>query len=312
MPTAPTSGASISFPSAPTGALPWWSPDGSQVALTTDDAIVAVSLADGSSRTVATGKSITYLAWSQNGQQIAYVSEQDGSKLYVVDSNGGRPVVVADPATNAEVAWSPDGKQILFASNRKRQEEVWWASPDGSDRGRLAALSREWVPPAGPTVEGVIGACKRGPEDESEAISCLSPDGSSEAIIYVNSQLLTIKDAATGATRRIDFSGASHWYTPPVWSNDGTKIALYGGYEGKGHLLVIDVATGEISVADLGSMLPDPTIAWAPDDSNIYFTKGTICGEGCAPGFLYRVRPDGTGEERVVDMRIGRVYGFKP
>jgi Tol biopolymer transport system component len=229
-----------------------------------------------------------------------------------VDSNGGRPVVVADPATNSEVSWSPDGKQILFASNRKRQDGVWWASPDGSKRGRLAALSEEFVPPAEPMVEGVVGGCKRGPEDESEAISCLSRDGSSEAIIYANSQLLTIKDVATGATRGIDFNGASHWYAPPVWSNDGTKIALYGSHEGKGNLLVVDVATDEISVADVGSMFPDPTIAWAPDDSSIYFTKGTICGEGCAPGFLYRVRPDGTGEERVVDMRVALVYGFMP
>jgi hypothetical protein len=52
--------------------------------------------------------------------------------------------------------------------------------------------------------------------------------------------------------------------------------------------------------------------AWSPHDSYIYYVKGTICMEGCASGFLYRVHPEGTGEERVVDMRIGLVYGSKP
>jgi len=298
------------FPVNSNWSLPWWSPDGSQVALTTDDAIVAVSLADGSSRTVATGKSITYLAWSQNGQQIAYVSEQDGSKLYVVDSNGGRPVVVADPATNAEVAWSPDGKQILFASNRKRQEGVWWASPDGSDRGRLEALSNEFVPPVEPTVEGVIiGGCNKGPEE----FSCLSPDGKSEAIAQTNSNVLTIKDLASGATRDITAESVEFWNTSPVWSNDGAKIALSAAGS-PSPLYIVDVATGAARpiASGVGSGGLDSTIAWSPDDSYIYYVKGTVCMEGCAPGFLYRIRPDGTGEERVVDMRIGRVCGFKP
>jgi TolB protein len=298
------------FPVDSIWSLPWWSPDGSRVALTTGDEIVVVSLADGSSRTVATGKNITYLAWSPSGDKIAYVSEHDGSKLYVADSNGGRPVDVADPASNTEVSWSPDGKQILFASNRKRQEGVWWASPDGSERGRLDALSETWVPPAEPAVEAVVGGCKKGSLDNS----CLSPDGKSEAVVYPNAAAFTIRDLASGGTRDITIDGADVWNTPPVWSSYGTKIALYAGAFGKGGLYVVDLATGnaQLVATGVGSIGFDSTIAWAPDDSYVYYTKGMICGEGCAPGFLYRVRPDGTGEERVVDMRVSLAYGFKP
>jgi Tol biopolymer transport system component len=293
---------------------PWvdarWSPDSSRIAVMTPSQIAVVSPVDGSSHAVASGKNINYFAWSPDSDRIAYVSESDGCKLYVVGSEGGEPKVVADPVANTDVAWSPDGKQVLFASNRARQDGVWWASPDGSTRGRLEALSEEFVPPVEPTVEGVVGGCTRGSQD----VSCLSPDGSSEAVIYPNAKVLTIRDVASGATRGIDIDAASPWYVPPVWSIDGTKIALYAGGDGKRALYVVDIATEEVTLVavDAGSIGLDPSIAWSPDGSYVYFTKGMICGEGCAPGFLYRVHPDGTVEERVVDMRIGLIYGFKP
>jgi len=286
-----------------------WSPDGSQIAVMTSTQIAIVSPPDGSSRVVASGKGISYFAWSPNSDEIAYVSDSDGSKLYVVGSNSGAPKVIADPAANTYVAWSPDGKQVLFASNRARQDGVWWASPDGSDRGRLAALSNEFLPPVEPTVEGVIGGCNKGPEE----LSCLSPDGKSQAIAQTNSNVLTIKDLASGATRDITAESVEFWNTSPVWSNDGAKIALSAAGS-PSPLYIVDVATGAARpiASGVGSGGLDSTIAWSPDDSYIYYVKGTVCMEGCAPGFLYRIRPDGTGEERVVDMRIGLVYGFKP
>jgi Tol biopolymer transport system component len=284
-----------------------WSPDGSQIAVMTSTQIAVVSPVDGTSHVVASGKDIFSFAWSPKGGEIAYDSEDGGYKVYMVGSEGGEPRVVADPATGP--VWSPDGKQILFASNRARQEGVWWASPDGSKRGRLAALSAEFVPPAEPTVEGVIGGCTKGPDE----FSCLSPDGRSEAIALTNGNVLQIKDLATGVTRSIMTTEVNFWNTSPVWSNDGTKIALSAPGP-PSPLYVVDAATGAAKAiaAGLGSGGFDPTIAWSPDDSYVYYVKGTVCREGCAPGFLYRVHPDGTREERVVDMRIGLVYGFKP
>ena len=290
-----------------------WSPDGSQIAVKTPGEIIVVSMADGNSRTVANGNKISDFAWSPNSDRIAYVSEDDGLKLYVVDSDGGEPKVIADPVANTDIAWSPDGKQILFASNRQRREGVWWASPDGSERGRLDELSKTWVPQLSvvPTLEPVVGGCRKG----SERNSCLSPDGKSEAVVLSDSTVLTIRDLTSGATRDIEIDGAQVWNAPPVWSNDGTRIAVRAGDSDDDRLYVIDVATGEAEpvAADVrvggGS---ESTVAWSPDDSYVYFLKGTFCPVGCGPGILYRVRPDGTGEERVIDMAVSLIYGFKP
>ncbi len=286
-----------------------WSPDGNQIAVMTATQITVVSLPDGSSRILATAKDVSSFAWSPDSKKIAYVAGDGATfQLYVAGSDGGEPKLLAARA-GSNVSWSPDGKQILFASNIARQEGVWWASQDGSARGRLAALSAEFVPPTEPTVEGMIGGCKKGPDE----FSCLSPDGKSEAVALTNSNVLRIKDLAGGATRDITTAEVSFWNPSPVWSNDGTKIALSAPGP-PSPLYVVDVATGAARpiASGVGSGGLDSTIAWSPDDSYIYYVKGTVCREGCAPGFLYRVHSDGTGEERVVDMRIGLVYGFKP
>jgi Tol biopolymer transport system component len=286
-----------------------WSPDGSEIAMRTSSGIIAVSLADGSSRTLASGERIGGISWSPDGEEFAYVSGADDGGLYIVESDGSKTKVV-DDAEMGGFIWSPDGKQILFGSDRGREGGVWWASPDGTQRGRLEQLSKESTPPAEPTVEGTIGGCKKAPD----TLSCLSPDGRSEATIPVKSKVLTISDLATGATRQIQVNGADVWHAAPVWSNDGARIALYAGDTQEAKLYVVDVATGEAHAvaADAGANDGSSTIAWSPDDSYVYYAKGTLCVEGCHPGLLYRVHPDGTGDELVADMIVDSIYGFKP
>ena len=289
------------------------SPDGSEIAVRKDDEIHVVSLADGSSRIVASARNVEGFFWSPNGDKIAYTSRVPmtfESTLSVVDADGGEPKDLAYPVDNTGIAWSSDGKQIIFASSQKRREGVWWISPGGSKRGRLDELSKQNVPPAEPTVEGVIGGCRR----MLEEFSCLSPDGKSEALVLPDSKVLTIKDLASGAMRDIEIEGADVWKAPPTWSNDGTRVAVYAGDPRQGKLYIVDVTTGEAGsvAADAGLVSLDSTIVWSPDDSYVYYVKGTVCMEGCAPGFLYRIKTDGTGEERVVDIRVDSVYGFKP
>jgi Tol biopolymer transport system component len=289
------------------------SPDGSGIAVRKGGEIDIVSLADGSSRIVASAKNIRGFAWSPNSARIAYVAEDNALKLYVVDSDGGEPKLIADQVADEGIAWSPDGRQMLFASDRQRPEGVWWMSPDGSERGRLDELSKTWVPERSvvPTVEPVAGGCRKG----SERDSCLSPDGKSEAVVSSDSTVLTIKDLTSGATRDIETEGAQAWDAPPVWSNNGTRIAIRAGDPDDGRLYVVDVATGEAQPLATDVRVGGAsqwTIAWSPNDSYVYFIKGAYCPVGCGPGFLYRVRPDGTGEERVVDMAVRLIYGFKP
>jgi len=282
-----------------------WSPDGSQLALAPEKEIVIVSLTDGSSRTIATGENMSSLAWSPDGKQVAYVSNDRGYKLYVVDSEGGDPKVVADPVLDRDITWSPISSQILFASDREHPPGFYWAALDSSDVGRLDW--DRWPPPATPAIVEPVGGCPR----EEESHGCLSPDGNSAARVDPNTKVLIVRDVATNASDNIKLDQTNSWSGPPIWSPDGTRLAMYGVANGKSSLYVLDIATGKLTLiaTDAGGFR---SIAWAPDDSYVYYTKGTRCRYGCVPGFLYRVHSDGTGEEQFLDMRVDTIYGFVP
>ncbi len=281
-------------------------PDGSKAIATKGDEIDIVSLADASSRTVAsTTNFVEDPSWSPDSDKIAYTSRVPmtfESTLCVVDTGDGESRDLAFPVDNTGITWSPDSEQTVFASSTKRRAGVWWISPDGSERGRLDKLSTQNTPPNQPTVTGVTGSCINGPDQ----FSCLSPDGNSEAFMS-GSNTLTVKDLASGASSTIDIEGSQQWDASPVWSNDGTKIAVQGGDSGKWRLYIVDVPTATAwSVAeDARAGESYPPVAWSPDDSWVYYVK-------TSNGFVYRVRTDGTGQQQLTDMRVDRLYGFVP
>jgi Tol biopolymer transport system component len=227
---------------------------------------MAVS-ADGTERRTIVRAS--YFAWSPDGSRMAYLSRESSPQLYVVDVEGGAPVNVSGGAVSpSPVRWSPDGRQLLFASGRKRQNGVYWISPDGPVLERIEELSGGNIEPEGPGPAAIPG-CRQG-ETESDQ-GCLSPDG---------------RLAASYAQREDGF-----WLT------------------------VRDVSSGTVDlVVNVGRSMcrTGNSLSWSPDGAYIYYIKGAIKGEGCAPGFLYRVRPDGTGEEQLADLRVGALYGFAP
>ncbi len=55
-----------------------------------------------------------------------------------MNANGsGQRSLTRNPATDADPAWSPDGRKIAFVSNRGGTYEVYVMNPDGSGQQRL-------------------------------------------------------------------------------------------------------------------------------------------------------------------------------
>ena len=104
----------------------------------------------------------------------------------------------------------------------------------------------------------------------------------------------------------------------PAWSPDGGSIAFRGGDDDGCWLYTIAPDGSDLKrVVSLRSPTTcsceaDISVLWSPDGQYLYYTKGAISGEGCAPGFPYRIEADGTDERQLADLRSGGLYGFAP
>jgi tricorn protease len=74
--------------------------------------------------------------FSPDGRQVAFAGEYEGNTdVYVMPVDGGSPTrLTFHPGPDAPLAWTPDGRWVLFRSNRAHAHgrwELWRVSPSG-------------------------------------------------------------------------------------------------------------------------------------------------------------------------------------
>ena len=85
-----------------------------------------------------------YPAISPDGTQIAFTYKGD---VYTVPVNGGRATqITTNPAHDTRPVWSPDGKQIAFASDRMGGMDIYIVDKDGGTPTRLTTHSGNETP----------------------------------------------------------------------------------------------------------------------------------------------------------------------
>ncbi len=127
--------------------FPAWSPDGKGLSFLMLDMaavpawrIMLMDMESRQSHEIGSDRILsTRLAWSPDGQKIAFVSDRSGQpELWIMnrDGNEARPVT-QDKANKEHPDWSPDGKKIAFASNRAGNWDLWVVHPDGTGLRQL-------------------------------------------------------------------------------------------------------------------------------------------------------------------------------
>ena len=290
---------------------PIWSEDGSHLVFARPPSGVFVVQADGtdmwslppnSPMGIPTSPGNFSPALSPDGSLVAYamVSERSENSAIVTSGLDGSELrkLTSDSATDAHPAWSPDGTQIAFYSNREtrsavtfhlyimdsdgsderslvpwssiapRQPPVW--SPDGS-RIAFVSFQRE-LQETGSIERHIVYTVRPDGSDLTElgdiesggSSLAWSPDGSRIAFVREEPRELYTMDPDGGNERPLSLEIVQGWSVQLAWSPDGSEILV-------GRVVVRVDGSGSRVLAEPDSKWGWGARAWSPDGSRIAF-----------------------------------------
>jgi Tol biopolymer transport system component len=279
-----------------------WSPDAGSILAFREgnkaDELMLISTADGS---VRVRRSIVIpLAWlrasfSPDGRFVAFSSVGEGSRrqgaVRLMTADGRNEVVVAGhPAEDRLLGWTPDGRSLVFLSDRSGTWDIWTVHiTGGKQQGEPELLKKDFG-------------------YDSEILG-FAPDGSCyyKTVTPLGGLYNGAIDLETGKVLVAPAPVATRYTGPPVqltWSPDGRNLAYisrWGFGPGKDILTIRSSATGEERLlSGLGFV---NQISWAPDSHSVIAlgsggivridTETSGITRLAEPGLFPRLCPDG-------------------
>ncbi len=237
----------------PDGA-PTWSRQGDRIAFQSDRDIYVMN-ADGGAQTRLNVVALCCMAWSPDGQAIAFTTYNPwdfipSPHVTVVRVASGRAGRIARTLTNSMgPVWSPDGRKVAFSSWQNGNSELYIA-PVGSG-GTLLRLTnnaaRDSDPQWAPNGQKIAFVSER---DGNTEIYVMNADGSAEINLTNN--------AASDDN--------------PQWSPDGQKIAFVSDRDGNRGIYVMNLdGSAQTYLTNAAGNDDDPQ--WSPDGQTIAFVS---------------------------------------
>jgi TolB protein len=199
------------------------------------------------------------------------------------DGTNVRRITNNQTGHNAEAAWSPDGKQIAFRSNRDAGDwEIYAINVDGTNERRLTYSAGADIDPAwSPDGTKIAFPSFRGSSaGDNIEIFTMNADGSNQVNITNN----------LGAT------GANNDYYP-AWSSNSARLAFVfdGGNSPRSDQIFVMNANGTGRVNLSNNIAYEYNPSWSSDDSRIVFQSTLDDGKG----EIYVMNADGTNRIRL-------------
>jgi TolB protein len=189
---------------------------------------LVISDADGQNMRNALNSSepIISVAWSPDGQKIAYVSFEDRKPIvYVHELATGRRIVLSNErGNNSAPSWSPDGKSLAISLSKDGNTQIYRVNADGSNLRRLTQGNTiDTEPQFSPDGKFIYFTSDRGGNPQ---IYRMSADGERGE-----------------PARRISFK--QPYTTSARISPDGKYLAYIGGAGGGFKLFLMNLLTGD-------------------------------------------------------------------
>ena len=233
---------------------------------------------------VPVGHDVSSPVVSSSGKRLAYVQSRINGNIWRVDLDGAKAharILVTSTREQYAPFISPDGRRVVFISNRSGTNEIWVCDSDGGNAQQMTSLGA-----------GMTGT-PRWSSDGKQIVFDSRVGG--EANVYV-------MDANGGVPRKLETG--TRMNSLPSWSHDGRWIYFASGLTHSSLTVWRVAATGgrAVQLTKTASSMPIES----PDGQYVYFVRFT---EGKFR--LWRMRPDGAGESMVDAMPALRSDGFE-
>jgi eukaryotic-like serine/threonine-protein kinase len=286
-----------------------WSPGGKMLAVEDSSSpraapsIYLVTIETGEERRLTTPEAgsfgDTYPAFSPDGRTVAFIRSPSSqvSDIQLVPVTGGEPrrLTHDNLFLTSKLAWTADGREIIFSSVRGGLYSLWRVQVTGGLPSRVIGVGEDALSPAVSMRGGRLAYVyqKRdiniwrapGPNSKARDVAPMkliastrkddgpqySPDG--KRIVFTsdrsgNYEIWVSTSDGQNPTQLTNFGG-SHTGTPR-WSPDGTRIAFDSRPDGHSSIYVIGMDGGNLRRLTVGTaegVLP----SWSRDGKWIYF-----------------------------------------
>lgn len=200
----------------------------------------------------------THPKYSPDGQKILAES-RNIREMFIINQDGTNQSDFIPGVAGFDIDgnWYPLGDQIIFASNRDGNYDLFRMNQDGTNQQKIMST----------------------PENEDTPV--ISPDGSKIAY-SLDENSIWVMDANGNNKVRISPSPLAVGTNAPAWSPDGQWVIF--GYN-------FNIWKARPDGSGQTHLVSGSNPSWAPDGSRIVFSSDPRGGQG----IIYTMNPDGTG-----------------
>ena len=200
-----------------------------------------VNLSNASGATIADGQGVGLIVTDDVGTaggKIAFRSNRDGNpsnnEIYVMNADGTNQInLTNNPASDDEPAFSPDGSQIAFYSDRDGNFEIYVMNADGTNQTRLTNnAANDFSPAFSPDGNKIAFYSDR---DGNAEIYVMNADGTGQARLTNNAAVDFFPAFSPGGSQIAFSSVRDNNFEVYVMNADGTNqtnLTNNGAFDG--------------------------------------------------------------------------------